>query len=299
MLLTRKTGLIESAANARRISQFRLSKPERSRDSFDLQWSTRRANAGVPLWGVGLMIVEPDFLDHWKTLRLIELTNDSAAPLMLIRLWGHCQTRRCWQFPSALAVSGICRWKANPQDLVNILVELKFLDQVGEVLVVHDFEFTNHRLISCWTNGAKGGRPILYKRKPKSTLGVTQPKVGENPSNLVLSSHILSGKCSEEEAVSYCKQRGLQKEDGEWFFHKCEGCGWTNGGKPIKNWRSTIIAWSKIRIFPSQKPQKNETKPWQRPRPPDPQEEKNEREMRESRERLKEFWAKKGIEFPT
>lgn len=58
---------------------------------------------------------------------------------------------------------------------------------------------------------------------------------------------------TEEEVIAYCLKRGLLKSDGTWFFFKCEGCGWTNGGSPIKDWRATVVAWDIARIFPSQK----------------------------------------------
>ena len=48
-------------------------------------------------------------------------------------------------------------------------------------------------------------------------------------------------------------QLKLTPEDGEWFFNKCEGCGWKNAGKPIVDWQATIRAWRIARVFPSQK----------------------------------------------
>lgn len=50
-----------------------------------------------------------------------------------------------------------------------------------------------------------------------------------------------------------CREVRLPKTDAEWFFYKCEGCGWKNDGKPILDWRMTVRAWEKIKIFPSQK----------------------------------------------
>ena len=40
------------------------------------------------------MIVETDFLDHWKTQMLIEMLGDPASHCYLLRLWAHCQTRK-------------------------------------------------------------------------------------------------------------------------------------------------------------------------------------------------------------
>ena len=59
-----------------------------------------------------------------------------------------------------------------------------------------------------------------------------------------------------EEIAAQAAELGLEADDGQWFFDKCEGCGWKNNGKAIKDWRATMRAWHKISIFPSQKRQK-------------------------------------------
>lgn len=57
-----------------------------------------------------------------------------------------------------------------------------------------------------------------------------------------------------EEVIEFCVNRSLTKADGEWFFEKCQGCGWKNNGQPIVDWRSTVRAWQACGgIFPSQK----------------------------------------------
>lgn len=57
----------------------------------------------------------------------------------------------------------------------------------------------------------------------------------------------------DEVAKFFRDQAGLPQSDAEWFFNKCEGCGWKNAGKPILNWEATVRAWKLARIFPSQK----------------------------------------------
>lgn len=54
-----------------------------------------------------------------------------------------------------------------------------------------------------------------------------------------------------EEVAEFCKSIGLPVTDAEYFFNKCEGCGWTNGGKPIKDWRATIRSWKAAGYMPS------------------------------------------------
>lgn len=64
-----------------------------------------------------------------------------------------------------------------------------------------------------------------------------------------------SRRPSLEEVRLFCAKSGLPESDADWFFHKCEGNGWTNGGKAIKRWGSTISAWKAVGYMPSQKVQ--------------------------------------------
>jgi len=56
-----------------------------------------------------------------------------------------------------------------------------------------------------------------------------------------------------EELEKFCLEIGLPATDGEWFFNKCEGNGWLNSGKAIKDWRATIRAWKTAGYLPSSK----------------------------------------------
>lgn len=49
----------------------------------------------------------------------------------------------------------------------------------------------------------------------------------------------------------------LPVSDADWFFHKCEGNGWRNGGKPILDWRATVRSWKAGGYLPSQKNSSN------------------------------------------
>jgi hypothetical protein len=57
-----------------------------------------------------------------------------------------------------------------------------------------------------------------------------------------------------DELRAFCKEIGLPETDGEATFWKWEGNGWTNGGKPIKDWKATIRSWKAAGHMPSQKP---------------------------------------------
>jgi hypothetical protein len=56
-----------------------------------------------------------------------------------------------------------------------------------------------------------------------------------------------------QEVAAFFSEHSLPDSDAEWFFEKCTGNGWTNGGKPIKDWRATVRSWRAAGYLPSQK----------------------------------------------
>ena len=56
-----------------------------------------------------------------------------------------------------------------------------------------------------------------------------------------------------DDAKAFAASIELPESDGESCFHKWEGNGWTNNGKPIKDWKATIRAWKAQGFLPSQK----------------------------------------------
>lgn len=114
------------------------------------------------------MIVQPDFLDHWKTLRLASVLSDQMAPVYVIRLWGYVQTRRCDLLPDdAETVKAICRWPGTPMPFCEALVSCGWLERTESGLLVHGWSELNARLIHNWTVGVNGGRPRMPDNKPK------------------------------------------------------------------------------------------------------------------------------------
>lgn len=123
------------------------------------------------------MIVEPDFLDHWKTRLLVRLLGTETAPLVVLRLWAHCQQRKTDRFtgwkPTVLA--SVCRWD-NPADtdgltLWHSMIETRFIELQGEDVIVHGWSETNAFLVSAWSNGRRGGRPCKSKTSVESKTG--------------------------------------------------------------------------------------------------------------------------------
>lgn len=56
-----------------------------------------------------------------------------------------------------------------------------------------------------------------------------------------------------EEVKLVCEKAGIPESDAVWFWNKCQGNGWTNGGKPIKSYPHVLAAWKAAGYLPSQK----------------------------------------------
>lgn len=112
------------------------------------------------LWGNNV-IVDPDFIDHWRTRMLVGLLgSDEMAPIYVLRLWAHCQNRRKWVFdlPSA-ALQSICRYAGDAQAFESAMEQSGFTKRIGTDIEVVGWAKYNAALIAAWNNGSKGGRP--------------------------------------------------------------------------------------------------------------------------------------------
>lgn len=107
------------------------------------------------------MILEPGFLDHWKTVRLVNALKAETAPLLVIRLWEHCQQRKRATFHgfTAETLAAVCRWNGDPSKLWEAMTAAGFIRYEAGAVIVHDWEESNRSLIAAWANGRKGGRP--------------------------------------------------------------------------------------------------------------------------------------------
>ena len=125
------------------------------------------------------MIVDPDFLDHWRTRMLVDALGDEMAPLYVIRIWAHCQLRRGDTFvmPSA-GIKALCRAPGDAAQLETALVDSGFIERAGDTLSVPKWSEKNASLIAAWENGSKGGRP---KKEPTRNPWVTEPEPMANP----------------------------------------------------------------------------------------------------------------------
>lgn len=121
------------------------------------------------------MIIQPDFLRHWKTRKLISMTGDPAAPLALIRLWGHCQTSRRWTFPGLKRddLAAICEWpdaKTAKLSCEKALVACAWISRIrGGGYTVNGWEHWNKNLVANWLRNPTGKAKEASEDDPTGT----------------------------------------------------------------------------------------------------------------------------------
>jgi len=71
---------------------------------------------------------------------------------------------------------------------------------------------------------------------------------------------------SREAFDAYFREVGLYPRDAEATWNKWEGNGWSNGGKKIVCWKSTVLAWKASAYMPSQKSPSDYEPEWPRPK---------------------------------
>lgn len=115
------------------------------------------------------MIIEPDFLDDWRTRMLVDLLDrDEFAPLYILRLWSYCQTQRTVTFVMpAAGLKAQCRYAGNAEAFERAMIAAGFIERNDDVLHVLRWEEQNVKLIANWKNGKKGGRPPSGKTEEK------------------------------------------------------------------------------------------------------------------------------------
>lgn len=94
----------------------------------------------------------------------------------------------------------------------------------------------------------------LKKHFPKGIQRVSiPPKTGQGLDKDKDKTGGVGDKPTLESVKLCCQKTGVPDSDAEWFWHKCQANGWTNGGKPIKSWPHTIASWKAAGYLPSQK----------------------------------------------
>lgn len=133
------------------------------------------------------MLIQPDFPDHWKTLRFIrELGDDPNGVAYLLRLWGHCQNQKQTSFEMpCYALAGICRFEGDPVEFEKVLDACGYIERDGDSVKILGFDEHNANMVVKWKNGKHGGRPrkavsnnlkpiSVIENETESTSGITE-----------------------------------------------------------------------------------------------------------------------------
>ena len=56
-----------------------------------------------------------------------------------------------------------------------------------------------------------------------------------------------------ERVRGFGREKGIAEADCDWFYFKGKANGWTNGGRPIQDWKMTLLSWQRAKYLPSQK----------------------------------------------
>lgn len=141
------------------------------------------------------MIVDPDFIDHWRTRMLVGLLGgDELAPLYVLRLWAHCQNRKSWVFNlPAAGLQGICRYTGDAQAFESAMEQSGFAKRTGAEIEVVGWAEYNASLIAAWSNGSKGGRPRKHEAQDDE-------KTHGKPTGIPQETHGLTDKSREDKS---------------------------------------------------------------------------------------------------
>ena len=148
------------------------------------------------------MIVDPDFLDHWRTGMVVDALGDPMAPVYILRLWAHCQERKSDTF--SMPTRGLkaqCKFPGDAAAFEAALIEAGFIERDGETVLVCGWAEKNASLLAAWANGNKGGRPKGIVKEPKQNPRVTQTEPTANPNQ------------THAEPIREDKRREEKKED--------------------------------------------------------------------------------------
>ena len=204
------------------------------------------------------MIIEPDFLDHWKTRLLMRLLDTEAAPNYVIRLWSHCQTRKTNKFPewSPAILASVCRWPGDADQFWSAMMQTFCRSEDGH-LIAHEWDEVNASLIAAWSNGGKGGRPKKPTGNPRVnpesnpvnprlTHGVTDREDREDKTEKIQADKPPTSRFQKptlEELTAEAIKIGLPLPEVDKFWNYYESNGWKVGKNPMKSWPAALRNW--------------------------------------------------------
>jgi hypothetical protein len=233
------------------------------------------------------MIVQPDFINHWKTNALAAKIGRLEALTAILSLWAHCQQRRTWNFQmTPLMLAGICNFSGDADTLFQTMVDVKFLDmEENGSFTVHEWAEVNAALVHNWEAGKKGGRPPKNPRdNPTETQGLSQGLPLGKPEGKPIRDEMIRKECTPtrtiepsiegltqvmphldpkkiptlKQAKDFAPQAGVDPEIAETWWHEMEGAGWLDrNNRQVVRWQNTLTSYAR-------KWQSNENR-WKKP----------------------------------
>jgi hypothetical protein len=213
------------------------------------------------------MIVETDFLDHWKTRLIVRLLGTESAPLHIIRLWSHCQTRKTNRFPdwNPEILSAVCKWGGDANAFWSAILQTFGRIEDG-CFVAHQWDEVNSSLIASWSNGGKGGRPKkptdnprvnpeLNQVNPQITHGVTDREDREEKTEKTMapkSPRVRFVPPTLQEVEARCAEIELPLIEAQKFINYYESKNWVVGKTKMHSWKSSLTGWKLRRDESSQ-----------------------------------------------
>lgn len=141
-----------------------------------LEQAPNQAPAGKP----DDMIIEGDFLRHWKTRYFQALLGgDAQAPVYLLAIWLHLYDRRTDALrarPDVVATVAGYQGNQTPEAFVEALLEAELFTRDGDTIIAHGFKERHARSFANWENGSLGGRPRALRPRPEP-----EPEPGPGP----------------------------------------------------------------------------------------------------------------------
>lgn len=208
------------------------------------------------------MKIDPGFVTHWKTERLIDQLGGDGL-IVLFRLWGQAQIKREWKGlnlnPKRLAME--TKWKGDENHLFSILTDpdAPWLDKNEDgTFDIHGFEEHQKQVIHLWTSGGKGGRPkkkqdiitnnkedtSSYSYSSSSSYPICEPNENQMVSSKIKKVKIINKPTLEEIEQYIATIPSIPKSEALAIYGKWQANDHTVNGKPIKNWQATIKNWN-------------------------------------------------------
>lgn len=143
----------------------------------------------------------------------------------------------------------------------------------GKLIVIKFVEFQQGKL----SHDCKAHKPIFDSLKRNGMIdengeikgyqkgidtlckGYAMGLSNSNSNSTSKSNTLKKEKPSIDDVRAFCKEIGMTEDVGDFCFWKWEGNGWTNGGKPIRDWKATIRSWKAAGHLPPKQQQQTGT----------------------------------------